>query len=74
VRLTYGLILLYVIFTYLSKQYMNMNMNFATVNDKKVCDMSKVLEFCPEKYETCTLQTHTQPFYCSSGKCPGPPG
>jgi len=21
-----------------------------------------------------TLNTHTQPFYCSSGVCPGPPG
>jgi len=29
---------------------------------------------CKLKITECCILTHTQPFYCSSGICPGPPG
>lgn len=28
-------------------------MTFVTVDESKVCDMSKISEFCPVKYQTC---------------------
>jgi len=46
VRLTYTLILLYVIFTYLSKQYMNMNMNMANKRQHPRIFAIKMVQKC----------------------------
>jgi len=33
-----------------------------------------ILHKFPKMYDNITCTAHTQPFYCSSGICPGPPG